>query len=66
LAKEFEHCTSKVLPVELLDVLSRGKFAVRFGQVGPTPLGIVDDSRRLAVVVSLTDVPNVAPTDSDA
>jgi putative PIN family toxin of toxin-antitoxin system len=64
-AGEFELCTSEVLLAELLDVLSRGKFAARLSQAGLTPQGIVDDLRRLAVVVSPTDVPRVVPTDPD-
>lgn len=64
-AGEFALCTSEVLLAELLDVLSRGKFAARLSQAGLTPQGIVDDLRRLAVVVSPTDVPRVVPTDPD-
>ncbi len=56
-AGEFELCTSEVLLAELLDVLSRGKFAARLSQAGLTPQGIVDDLRRLAVVVSLSTQP---------
>lgn len=54
-----------MLLAELLDVLSRGKFAARLSQAGLTPQGIVDDLRRLAVTVSPTDVPRVVPTDPD-
>ena len=64
-AGEFELCTSEVLPAELLDVLSRGKFAARLAQAGLTPEGIVGDLRRLAVVVSPQAVPRVVPTDPD-
>jgi putative PIN family toxin of toxin-antitoxin system len=64
-AIEFELCTSEVLLAELLDVLSRGKFAARLSQAGLTPQGIVDDLRRLAVVVSPAEVPRVVPTDPD-
>jgi uncharacterized protein len=64
-AGEFELCTSEVLLAELLDVLSRGKFAARLTQAGLTPQGIVDDLRRLAVVVSPQAVPRVVPTDPD-
>ena len=64
-AGEFELCTSEVLLAELLDVLSRGKFAARLAQAGLTPEGIVGDLRRLAVVVSPADVPRVVPTDPD-
>jgi putative PIN family toxin of toxin-antitoxin system len=64
-AGEFELCTSEVLLAELLDVLSRAKFAARLGQAGLTPQAIVDDLRRIAVVVSPVDVPRVVPTDPD-
>ncbi len=64
-AGEFELCTSEVLLAELLDVLSRGKFAARLAQAGLSPQGIVDDLRRLAVVVSPADVPRVVLTDPD-
>ncbi len=64
-AGEFELCTSEVLLAELLDVLSRSKFAARLSQAGLSPQGIVDDLRRLAVVVSPTDTPRVVPTDPD-
>ena len=33
-AGEFELCTSELLLAELLDVLSRGKFAARLAQAG--------------------------------
>ena len=64
-AAEFELCTSEVLLAELLDVLSRDKFAARLAQAGLTPQGIVDDLRRLAVVVSPVDTPAVVLTDLD-
>ena len=64
-AGEFELCTSEVLLAELLDVLSRDKFAQRLAQAKLTPLGIVDDLRRLAVVVSPQSVPAVVSTDPD-
>ncbi len=64
-AGEFELCTSEVLLAELLDVLSRGKFAARIEQAGLTPQGIVDDLRRIAVVVMPADTPSVVPTDPD-
>ena len=62
---EFELCTSEVLLAELLDVLSRDKFASRLIRANLTPMGIVDDLRRLAVVVSPQTVPRVVPTDPD-
>lgn len=64
-AGEFELCTGEALLAELLDVLSRGKFATRLAQAGLTPESIVDDLRRLAFVVSPADVPRVVPTDPD-
>ena len=64
-AGEFELCTSEVLLAELLDVLSRGKFAARLAQASLTPQGIVDDLRRLAVIVSPANTPRVVPTDPD-
>ena len=64
-AGEFEFCTSEGLLAELLDVLSRSKFAARLSQAGLTQQGIVDDLRRIAVVVSPADTPRVVPTDPD-
>jgi uncharacterized protein len=64
-AGEFVLCTSEVLLTELLDVLSREKFAQRLAQAGITPQGIVDDLRRIAVVVSPIDTPRVVPNDPD-
>lgn len=46
-------------------MLSRDKFAARLAQAELTPEGIVDDLRRLAVVVSPPTVPAVVLTDSD-
>ena len=65
-AGEFELCTSEVLLAELLDVLSRGKFAARLIQAGLTPEGIVGELRRLGFVVSAPATPpRVVPTDPD-
>lgn len=64
-AGEFELCTSEVLLAELLEVLSREKFAARLIQAGLTPQGMVDDLRRIALVVSPLDTPRVVPTDPD-
>lgn len=64
-AGEFELCTSEILLTELLDVLSRDKFAQRLVQAGLTPQAIVDDLRRLAVVVAPTEVPRVVSDDPD-
>ena len=54
-AGEFELCTSEVLLAELLEVLSRDKFAARLTQAKLTP----------QVIVSPTDTPRVVPTDPD-
>jgi uncharacterized protein len=54
-----------VLLANLLDVLSRSKFAARLSQAGLTPQGIVDDLRGIAIVVQPADTPRVVPTDSD-
>jgi uncharacterized protein len=40
-AGEFELCTREVLLAELLDVLSRSKFAATLSQASLTPQGIV-------------------------
>lgn len=61
----FELCTSETLLAELLDVLSRDTLATRLVQAGLTPAEIVDDLRRLAVVVSPSAVPRVVPADPD-
>ena len=62
---DFELCTSEVLLAELLNVLARSKFATRLAQAGLSPQGIVDDVRRLAVVVSPVDTPRVVLSDPD-
>ena len=64
-AGEFELCTSEVLLAELQGVLGRSKFANRLTQAGLTPQAIVDDLRKLAVVVAPATVPRVVPTDPD-
>ena len=64
-ANVFELCTSEVLLAELLEVLSRAKFAARLMQAGLTPEGVVDEVRRIAVVVSPTSVPRVIVKDAD-
>jgi putative PIN family toxin of toxin-antitoxin system len=63
---EFELCMSDVLLAELLDdVLSRSTFAARLEQAGLTLHGIVDDLRRIALMVAPVDTPRVVPTDPD-
>ncbi|CAD5370133.1 Putative toxin-antitoxin system toxin component, PIN family [Rubrivivax sp. A210] len=64
-AGEFELCTSEALLAELLRVLMRTKFAARLAQAGLTPQGLVDDLRRIAVVVSPAETPRIVPTDPD-
>ena len=64
-ASEFEFCTSETLLDELLNVLSREKFAARLSRSDLTPQGIVDDLRRLAVIVTPIAVPRVVSTDPD-
>ena len=64
-AGEFEMCTSEVLLAELLQVLARGKFADRLAQAGLTPQALVDDLRRIAVIVQPSETPRVVPTDPD-
>jgi putative PIN family toxin of toxin-antitoxin system len=61
----FELCTSEVLLAELLDVLSRAKFSARLAQAGISPASLVDDLRKLAVVVSPSTAPRVVAADPD-
>lgn len=61
----FELCSSPVLLAELLDVVTREKFAKRFQAAGLTPLGIVKEIRRMAYMVAPTNVPRVIVSDAD-
>ncbi|MDO8933821.1 MAG: putative toxin-antitoxin system toxin component, PIN family [Rhodocyclaceae bacterium] len=61
----FELCTSATLLAELLDVLSREKFAVRLAQAGLTPQSIVGELRRLAYMTTPQNVPRVIEYDAD-
>jgi uncharacterized protein len=61
----FEPCTSAILLAELLDALSRRKFAARLAQAGLTPQSIVAEIRRLAYMVAPQDVPRVIAADPD-
>lgn len=61
----FELCSSAILLVELLDVLSRDKFVRRLEVAGLTPQGIVVDVRRLVSLVEPADVPRVIAADPD-
>lgn len=64
-AQVFELSSSPVLLAELLDVVSREKFAGRFAQAGLTPLGIVGEIRRLSTMAVPTSVPRVVANDAD-
>ena len=64
-AQVFQLCSSPVLMAELLDVVSREKFAKRMAEAGLTPLGIVGEIRRLAIMAVPADVPRVVANDAD-
>ena len=64
-AGAFDLCMREVLLAELLDVLGRAKFADRLRQAGLSPAGLVDDLRRLALVVAPFAVPQVVQTAPD-
>ncbi|MDP2793272.1 MAG: putative toxin-antitoxin system toxin component, PIN family [Sulfurisoma sp.] len=64
-AQAFELCSSMTLLAELLDVLSRGKFAARLAQAGLTPQGIVGELRRMAFLAEPRQVPRVIEDDPD-
>lgn len=64
-AQVFELCSSPVLMAELLDVVSREKFARRLAAAGLAPLGIVSEIRRLATMATPADVPRVVANDAD-
>lgn len=51
-AGHFELCSREILLAELLGVLLREKFAARLAQAARTSTAIVDDLRRLALVVT--------------
>ncbi|MFN0305012.1 MAG: putative toxin-antitoxin system toxin component, PIN family [Burkholderiales bacterium] len=61
----FELCSSPMLIAELLDVVSREKFAKRIVQAGLTPLEIVGEIRRLATMTAPTSVPRIITNDAD-
>lgn len=54
-----------MLIAELLDVVSREKFAKRIVQAGLTPLEIVGEIRRLATMTAPTSVPRIITNDAD-
>lgn len=61
----FELCSSPLLMAELLDVLSREKFAKRLAAAELTPLSIVGEIRRLAAMAVPTEVPHIVTSDAD-
>ena len=64
-AGAYELCTSPVLLAELLDVLSRAKFASRMTRAGVTPIAIVLEVRRISLLVTPDRVPDVILDDPD-
>jgi putative PIN family toxin of toxin-antitoxin system len=64
-AQAFELCSSATLLAELLDVLSRRKFATRLAQASLTAQGIVGELRRLAYMAAPQAVPRVIENDAD-
>lgn len=64
-AQSYDLCTSATLLAELLDVISRPRFAVRLSQAGLTPQTIVADIRRLAGMFTPGEVPRVIEADPD-
>lgn len=61
----FELCSSATLLAELLDVLSREKFAARLTCAGLTPQSIVGDLRRLVYLATPQEVRRVVENDAD-
>lgn len=61
----FELCSSMTLLAELLDVLSREKFAARLAQAGLTSQGVVGELRRMAFMAAPRQVPRVIENDPD-
>jgi len=64
-AQTFELCSSPVLMAELLDVLSREKFATRLAPAGLAPIDIVRELRRLACMSAPINAPRVIANDPD-
>lgn len=62
---KFELCSSTVLLAELLEVLTREKFAARLAQAGLMPLNIVSELRRIAHMVAPDNAPRVIADDPD-
>lgn len=64
-AQTFEFCSSATLLAELLDVLSRDKFARRLSAANASAQGVVAELRRLASMVAPLTVPRVVEHDAD-
>ena len=64
-AQTYELYSSPVLMAELLDVVSREKFARRFAEAGLIPLAFVGEIRRLASMATPASVPRVIADDAD-
>ncbi|MSQ69829.1 MAG: putative toxin-antitoxin system toxin component, PIN family [Betaproteobacteria bacterium] len=64
-AQVFELCSSATLLAELLEVLSRRKFAARLTEAGLTPQRFVVELHRLALIATPQDVPAVIANDPD-
>lgn len=65
LARRFVLCTSDVLLEELSRVLVRAKFSQRFLNARATPQSVVEDIRRVALIVAPADTPRVVARDPD-
>ncbi|MFM9971208.1 MAG: putative toxin-antitoxin system toxin component, PIN family [Burkholderiales bacterium] len=63
--QSFELCSSATLLAELLDVLSRDKFARRLRAADSTAQSVVAELRRLAYLVAPLTVPHVIEQDAD-
>jgi uncharacterized protein len=62
----FDLYTSEVLIAELLEVLTRDKYAKRMAKANFTAAEFIDDLRRIATVVATPlNPPRVVPTDAD-
>lgn len=64
-AQAFEPCSSATPLAELLDLLSREKFAARLAQAGITPQGVVGELRHMATMATPQVVPRVIEHDAD-
>ena len=65
MALEVRSSSSIAALAELFDVVSREKLAKRLAQAGLTPLGIVGEVRRLAIMAAPVSVPRIVADDAD-